>query len=387
VLGKIAGVPFCSEAQIDAAKRQTGAESAVSPACPAASRIGGTYTGYGLGSTLAYAPGGLYLAGPYHGSPLSVVAIDSAKVGPFDLGTIVIRSAIRVDHRTAQVSIDSAGSDPIPHIIDGFALRLRDIRIYIDRPNFMVNPTSCNRMAVVSTLTGAGARFGDPSDDVSAKSSSPFQVTNCAALGFRPRLSLELRGGHTRGAFPALHAVVRPRLGDSNIGGATVTLPPKLFLAQEHLDTVCTPKQFAAHACPSGSIYGHATATTPLLEEPLSGPVYLRTNGSERALPDLVAALSGRGVEVELLGKIDSHHGGLRARFDVVPDAPVTKFTMNLRGGKKGIIANATNTCTNPQVATARFIGQDNATEYLRVPVTATCKAKGSGKKAKGGKR
>ena len=144
LLGKIAGVPFCPEAEIEAAKLQTGAESATNPACPAASLIGHTYTGYGVGSTLSYAPGTLYLAGPYHGSPISVVAIDSAKVGPFDLGTVVIRSAIRIDRESAQVSIDSAGSDPIPHILDGFPLRLRDIRIYIDRPNFMLNPTSCD---------------------------------------------------------------------------------------------------------------------------------------------------------------------------------------------------------------------------------------------------
>jgi hypothetical protein len=389
MLGKIAGIPFCSDAQIEAAKHQTGAESALTPACPEASRIGRTYTGYGLGTTLAYAPGGLYLAGPYHGSPLSVVAIDSAKVGPFDLGTVVIRSAIRVNRQTAQVAIDSAGSDPIPHILDGFPLRLRDIRIYIDRPSFMVSPTSCDRFAVASTLTGSGLRFGDPADDSSFTSSSPFQVTNCSALGFAPRISLLLKGGHRRGDFPALQATVRPRVGDSNIGRATVTLPPKLFLAQEHLDTVCTPKQFNAHNCPSGSVYGHATAVTPLLEEPLSGPVYLRSNGSERVLPDLVAALSGRGVEIELLGKIDSHHGGLRARFDTIPDAPVTKFTMNLRGGKKGIIANATDTCANPQVATTRFVGQDNATRNLSVPVEATCKGKkGKGKKkpAKNGK-
>ena len=121
-------------------KHQSGADSATNPACPAASLIGHTYTGYGVGSTLSYAPGTLYLAGPYHGSPLSVVAIDSAKVGPFDLGTVVIRSAIRIDRQTAQVAIDSAGSDPIPHILDGFPLRLRDIRIYIDRPELHGQP-------------------------------------------------------------------------------------------------------------------------------------------------------------------------------------------------------------------------------------------------------
>jgi hypothetical protein len=382
LLGKISGVPFCPEAQIAAAKLQSGAESAVAPACPAASLIGHTDTGYGVGSSLSYAPGTLYLAGPYHGSPLSVVAIDSAKVGPFDLGTVVIRSAIRVNPQSAQVAIDSAGSDPIPHILEGFPLRLRDIRIDIDRPDFMVNPTSCDPFTLTSILTGSGARFSDPSDDPSASSSSPFQVSNCSALSFTPKLALTLIGGHRRAEYPALKAVLTPRPGDANIGAATVTLSPRLFLAQEHLDTVCGLKLFAAHACPSGSIYGTATAITPLLETPLSGPVYLRSNGSARTLPDLVAALSGRGIEVEALGKIDSFKGGLRARFDLLPDAPLTKFTMSLRGGDHGIIANATNTCQHPQVASVKFVAQDNAVHKLQVPLRVKC-----GKKSTKGKR
>jgi hypothetical protein len=389
LLGKIAGVPFCPEALIEAAKRQSGAESATAPACPAASLIGHTETGYGVGQTLSYAPGTLYLAGPYHGSPLSVVAIDSAKVGPFDLGTVVIRSAVRVNRQSAQVAIDSAGSDPIPHILAGFPLRLRDIRIYIDKPNFMVNPTNCDPFSVASALTGSGAAFGNPADDVTAAAPSPFQVTNCSGLSFSPKLGLALKGGHRRGDYPALKATLTANPGEANIGAATVTLAPKLFLAQEHLETVCTPRQFAAHACPAGSVYGSATAITPLMDEPLSGPVYLRSNGNERPLPDLVAAISGRGIEIELLGKIDSFKGGLRAKFDVLPDAPVSKFTMSLLGGDHGLVVNATNTCSNPQVSTAKFSGQNNAAKKLLVPMQVKCpkpKAKKGGSGSKGTK-
>jgi len=389
LLGKIAGVPYCPEALIEAAKRQSGAESATAPACPAASLIGRTETGYGVGQTLSYAPGTLYLAGPYHGSPLSVVAIDSAKVGPFDLGTVVIRSAIRVERQSAQVAIDSAGSDPIPHILQGFPLRLRDIRIYIDRPNFMVNPTNCDPFSIASTLTGSGAVFDNPADDQAATATSPFQVSNCSGLSFSPRFTMSLTGGHRRGDYPALKAVLTPREGDANIGAATVTLAPKLFLAQEHLETVCTPRQFAAKACPPGSVYGQATAITPLMSEPLSGPVYLRSNGNERPLPDLVAAISARGIEIELLGKIDSFKGGLRAKFDLVPDAPVSKFTMSLRGADHGLVVNATNICQNPQTSTAKFTGQNNANRKLLVPMKVKCKKakKGKGAKAKRSKK
>jgi hypothetical protein len=247
----------------------------------------------------------------------------------------------------------------------------------------MVNPTDCDPFALTSTLTGSGVRFGDPGDDPSATSATPFQVSNCSALGFTPRFALALKGSHRHAGYPALRATVTPREGEANIAAATVTLPPKLFLAQEHLESVCTQPQFAAHACPKDSLYGHASAITPLLDEPLTGPVYLRANGAKRDLPDLVAAIAGRGIEIDVLGKIDSYKGGLRARFDNLPDAPLTKFTMALRGGDHSLIVNATDLCRHPQVATAKFGAQDNAVRKLRVPLGVRCKKKGRGGGAK----
>jgi hypothetical protein len=374
--GKIAGIPYCPDAAIGAAKLKTGREEERHPSCPAASEIGHTISGYGASAVLAYAPGKLYLAGPYHGSTFSVVAIDSATVGPFDLGVVIVRSAIRVDRRTAQVSIDSSGSDPIPHILNGVPIHLRDVRVYIDRPETTLNPTSCNPFAVVSTLTGSGLRFSDSSDDGTATVANHYQVSNCSALGFTPQLSFRLQGGTKRGNFPSLHANLRPRTGDANIASATVTLPPSEFLEQGHIDTVCTRPQFDAERCPRGSVYGRATAVTPLLAAPLRGPVYLRS--SDNKLPDLVVALRGSGIAIDLIGRIDSHRGGLRASFDVVPDAPVTKFALTMRGGRRGILVNAEDVCARPQRALARFIAQDNAGWISRPPLRANC---GKGKR------
>jgi hypothetical protein len=363
LLGKLAGVPFCPEAALAAAAASGGLAEAERPACPAGSKIGHTTAGYGMGAVLAYAPGGLYLAGPYHGSPLSVVAVDSATVGPFDLGTIIVRSAIRVDPRTGQVSIDSAGSDPIPHIIKGIPLHLRDIRVYIDRPGFMVNPTSCERFALTSTLNGAGAVFSNAADDTAAAVAHPFQVSFCSSLKFAPRMRLRLKGGTERADYPALKATVAPRPGNANIGRVSVVLPPSEFLAQEHIETICGRGQSAAGRCPKESIYGTARARTPLLDEPLEGPVYLRA--SDGKLPDLVAALSGRGVRIDVVGRIDSRKGGMRATFDVLPDAPVSKFVMNLRGGARGLLVNSDDVCTAPP-ATVRMVGQNNRGVVLR---------------------
>jgi hypothetical protein len=387
LLGKIAGVPFCPEADIEAAKRETGVGEEEHPSCPAASQIGHTYSGFGVGPVLAYAPGGLYLAGPYHGSPLSIVAIDSATVGPFDLGTIIVRSAVRVDPRSAQVSIDSQGSDPIPHIRDGIPLHLRDVRVYISKPNFTLNPTSCDPFTVTSTLTGSAAPFTDPVG-ITATAPVRFQVSNCSSLEFKPKFSMRLRGGTGRGDYPSLRATVTPRPGDANIGAAAVTLPKTLFLAQEHIRSVCTRPQLEAEACPPGSVYGHATAITPLLEEPMRGNVYLRS--STNLLPDLVTVLHGRGVRILLEGRIDSHHGGLRGSFEGLPDAPVSKFTMVLNGGKRGVLVNERNLCAAPQIATARFLGQDNTGEALKPQLEAKCPGhtkKGRSHHHRGGKR
>jgi hypothetical protein len=372
LLGKVSGVPYCPEAAIAAAKSQSGTESAAHPSCPAASEIGHTLAGYGVGGVLAYAPGKLYLAGPYHGSSLSVVAIDSALVGPFDLGTVVVRSAIRIDRHTAQASIDSAGSDPIPHILAGIPLHVRDIRVYVDRPGFTLNPTSCDPLATVSRLTGAGADPFSAADDSAATSSDRYQALNCSALGFRPKLAIRLKGGTKRARYPSLRATYTPRPGDANLGDAAVALPHSIFLAQEHLRSICTRAQFAADRCPADSIYGHVRAITPLLAEPLEGPVYVRS--SSNPVPDLVIALRGRDVAVDVVGRIDSSRGGLRATFEGLPDAPLTKFTMTLPGGRRGLLVNAEDLCGGAQRANARFVAQSNKTEALHPRLGVKCR-------------
>jgi hypothetical protein len=393
--GKIAGIPYCPEADIARAKQNSGFAEEANPSCPASSEIGHTIAGYGLGPVLTYAPGKLYLAGPFHGSTFSIVAIDSATVGPFDLGTVIVRSAIKVDPQTAQVSIDSQGSDPIPHIIDGIPIHLRDIRVYISKRDLTLNPTSCAPSAVASTLKGSGAVFSDPGDDQSATATAPFQAFNCGALQFRPKISLRLLGGTKHSDYPALRVEVKPRTGDSNIAKAQVALPPSEFLAQNHIENVCTRPQYAREACPSDSVIGHARAFTPLLDKPLEGDVYLRSSSS--VLPDMAVALRERdkGISVDLIGKIDSFHGGLRGTFNTVPDAPVSKFVMKLRGGKHGPIQNSEDACAATGQNTIRFSAHNSLGLKGHLPLVAPCGKhkgkkhhhKGKAKKSKGGKK
>ncbi len=375
VVGKLAGVGKCSNAQIAAAKAKTGRAEQASPSCPAGSRIGRTLAGAGVGSALTYVPGSLYLAGPYKGAPLSVVSITPALAGPFDAGTVVVRVALKLNQVTAQVEVDGSASDPIPHILKGIPLKLRDLRVYTDRPNFTLNPTSCDPSQVKATLFGSFLDLFSPADDVAVKLATRYQAANCQTLGFKPRLRMKLRGGTKRGDHPALRAVLRARSGDANIGAATVTLPRSAFLEQAHIRTICTRVQYAADKCPPGAVYGWARAFTPLLDDPLEGPVYLRSSSNE--LPDLVVALKGI-VEIDLSSRIDSKNGGIRNTFVSIPDAPVSKFVLSLQGGKKGLIVNSRNLCAGkPSRVKARFVGQNGNLRNLRPVLRARCGGQG----------
>jgi hypothetical protein len=335
LVAKLAGVPYCPEQDIAKAISREMPNGGIlersDPSCPLASEVGTVDVAAGAGITPLHTQGRAYLAGPYEGAPLSLVVITPAVAGPFDLGAVVVRTALRLDPETAKVT---AVSDPLPKILDGIPLDIRQIAIELTRSDFTLNPTSCDPMPITGYLTTTqGALF---------PLSSPFQVGGCEALAFKPKLALRLKGGTKRGKDPALSAVLTMPPGGANIAGASVTLPHSEFLDQSHIGTVCTRVQFAQDACPAASVYGEASATTPLLSQPLSGPVYLRS--SSHKLPDLVIALNGQ-VDVVLDGRVDSVKGGIRTTFEAVPDAPVTKFTLQMRGGKKGLLINSANLC------------------------------------------
>jgi hypothetical protein len=370
---KLAGIPYCPEAAIAQAVARSGprqgALEAASPSCPAASRVGTTTAGAGAGPTPFYASGKVYLAGPYKGAPISFVAVVPALAGPFDLGTIVNRIAVHIDPETAQVS---AQSDPLPRILFGIGLDVRDVRVDIDRAGFTLAGTSCDPDTVVARVTGVSG--------VTSTANDRFQLGGCGALRFGPTVSLKLSGGTKRSAHPSLRAVVTYPPGSryANTASASVGLPHSEFLDQAHIRTICTRVQFAAKACPKGSVYGKAKAFTPLLDKPLEGPIYLRS--SSNPLPDLVLALHGQ-IDVAAAARIDSHNGGIRTSFKAVPDAPLTKVIVEMQGGKKGLLVNSRNICRHTNRATARFTAHNGKSSEGRPVLRDGC---GKGGKRKG---
>jgi hypothetical protein len=342
LLAKLAGVPLCPEDQTR------------SGACPEASQIGIVKAAVGAGSLPLWvpqpgkAPTSLFLAGPYRGAPYSVVALVPAQAGPFDLGNVVVRSAIEIDPHSAQVTIHS---DPMPQILQGVPIDYRHVIAEVDRSSFTVNPTSCaDKEVKASFLSNGGA---------TASASDRFKAAGCAGLGFSPKLRLRLKGGTRRAAYPSLRAVLTAKAGQANIRRVSVALPRSEFLEQAHIRTICTRVQFAADECPEASIYGRARAFTPLLDRPLEGPVYLRS--SSHKLPDLVVDLKGQ-IRITFSGRIDSVNGGMRTTFSQLPDAPLSKFVLQMKGGKKGLLVNSRNLCAGENHAAVKMDGQNGRT-------------------------
>jgi len=364
-LGSLRGVDKCPDSAVPLAKAKTGRRELASPSCPANSLIGHTLAGAGVGGALTYVKGQTYLAGPYKGDPLSVIAITPAVAGPFDAGTVVVRLALTLNPKTAEVEVDGAASDPIPHILKGIVLKVRDLRVYVDRPNFTLNPTSCDESSARATLFGSYLDVFNPNDDIPVGLSTRYQAANCLNLGFKPKLSLKLKGGTKRGEHPGLTATYTPRKGDANVKGLIVRLPRSAFLDQAHIRTICTRVQFAQDACPKGAQYGYIKAFSPLIDDPLQGPVYLRS--SNHKLPDLVFDLHGL-VDVEVATRIDSAHGGIRATVEDAPDAPLSKVVLQMQGAKKGLIVNSRNLCGAVSKASVELAGH-NGKEFSAKPV------------------
>jgi hypothetical protein len=420
--GNLSGIPFCSDAAIEASKAKTGAQENTQPSCPVASQIGHTLVGAGVGGTLAWAPGKLYLAGPYHGASLSVVSITSATVGPFDLGTVVIRFALRVNPVTAQVEIDSAGSDPIPHIIDGIVVNVREIHAYVDREKFILNPTNCNPMSITNTITGTGVNIADTTDDVPVTLNSPFQAADCANLNFKPNFTVSTSGKTSKANGASLNVKLAypsaPQGTQANIHQVKVELPKQLPSRLTTLQKACTAAQFHTNpaGCPAASVIGHARAITPILPVPLEGPAYFVSNGGE-AFPNLIMVLQGYGITIDLVGSTFISKAGITSStFKTVPDQPVSSFeltlpqgpysalaangnlcsltktvtvkqkiTLKTKGHKKTVTRNVKQTRPASLVLPTEFVGQNGAVTHQATiaNVTGCAKAKPAKKKAK----
>jgi hypothetical protein len=341
--GKIASADECTDAQ-------TSTDS-----CPAGSKIGDVTVGAGAGSSPFYITNGrAYLTGPYKGAPFGVAIVVPAVAGPFDLGTVTVRSALFVDKHDATVRIVS---DPFPTILQGIPLDVRDVRVNVNKPDFFLNPTSCAEKTITGTLTSTEGARADVSDR--------FQAADCASLRFRPRMTLRVGGrGHTRrGRVSALSTTLRmPQRNQANLRFVRVTLPKTINARLNTINDACTREEFESDISKcSHAVAGSAVAVTPLLRDPLRGTVYFVKNG--HPIPDLFVALRGQ-VDFDLIGRISIPGGKrLRTTFATAPDVPIRSFTLRLLGGRStasiGAAANLCSRQSRREKAQVDYIGQN----------------------------
>jgi uncharacterized repeat protein (TIGR01451 family) len=355
----LTGVPFCPEADIALARTKSGAQEEAEPSCPAASQIGHTLVGAGVGSVLAWTPGRLYMAGPFEGAPFSIVAITSAKVGPFDLGTVVVHLPLQINPETAAVSVGSGAADQIPHIIKGIVVHVRDIRVYVERPDFTLNPTNCAPMTLSATVVGSGASFTNSADDVPVAVNEPFEAADCQSLAFKPSFTAATSGTTSKAHGASLKVKLTyptaPQGSQANIRSVKVDLPIQLPSRLSTLQKACRDTTFDVNpaSCPGESVVGEARAVTPILPVPLIGPAYFVSHGGAK-FPELVVVLQGYGVTIELHGETLIKNGVTSSTFRLIPDQPVTSFELTLPEGPYSALAAYGSLCSPTRTVLVR---------------------------------
>jgi hypothetical protein len=334
LLGRIAGVPLCEEAQANAGT------------CGPESQIGTTSVLAGPGEHPLYVPGGrVYLTTGYKGGPFGLSIVVPAVAGPFNLGNVMVRAAIHIDPSTAQVT---AVSDPLPQSKDGVPFRLRTVNVEVNRASgFTFNPTNCAQQQITAAITGA--------QGATANVASPFAVTGCAGLPFKPVFTASTQGKTSKANGASLVVKVAQKPGEANIHRVNLQLPLILPARLTTLQKACTEAQFNTDpaGCPSASVIGTATAITPVLNVPLSGPAYLVSHGGA-AFPDVEFVLQGQGVTIVLDGKTDIKKGITYSRFETVPDAPISTFETNLPQGPHSALAANGDLCAQTRTTTVR---------------------------------
>jgi hypothetical protein len=370
LLGTLSTVKLCGEPQADAGT------------CGPESLIGTTTVSVGLGGDPYAVTGGqVFITGPYAGAAYGLSIVVPAKAGPYNFGIVVVRARVEVDPTTAALTIttDSTGPYKIPTILQGIPLEIKHVNVNIDRPGFIFNPTNCSPLAITGALSST--------EGATAALSVPLQVTNCAVLAFKPKLTASTSGKPSRAAGASLKVKLGYPAGpyDANIARVKVDLPKQLPSRLTTLQKACTAAQFAANpaGCPAASIIGHATATTPVLPVPLEGPAYFVSHGGE-AFPSLIIVLQGYGATVDLVGSTYISHAGITSStFKTIPDVPVGTFELTLPQGKFSALAANGNLCKSKLAMPTEFLGQNGAVIHTSTPISATNCPKAKKAKAK----
>ncbi len=362
--GVLTGVEMCPEPQANEGL------------CGENSKVGEATISVGVGNQPFTVTGGkFYLTGPYNGhgsctvgeagcAPFGLTFEVPAKAGPFDLANtknnhppcdcVVVRGKIELNPQTAAITITSnppGSPDSIPTSIEGIPLEIQHVNATTTRGNFQFNPTNCEKMSLTGTV--------QLNEGGSSTITTPFQVTNCAALKFEPKFSVSTSAKTSRTSGASLSAKLTypnvPQGTDADIAKVKVELPAQLPSRLTTLQKACTAAQFEANpaGCPAASKIGYAVAHTPLIPVPLQGPAIFVSHGGE-AFPSLTLVLQGYGITIDLVGTTDIKNGVTSTTFKTVPDQPFSSFELTLPEGPYSALTTTGNLCSLTKTVTVK---------------------------------
>lgn len=361
LLGLVSSVKPCEEAQANAGT------------CGSESLIGHAIVSVGVGGSPYSVTGGeVFLTGPYEGAPYGLSIVNLAKAGPFDLGKVIVRAKIEVDPLTSvlTVSTNSAGPYSIPHILDGIPLQIQHVNVSIDRAGFIFNPTDCEKLTV-----GGGL---ESDQGTTTALSVPFQVTNCAALGFKPRLTARTsaKSSRARGTSLAIKLTYpKGAIGkEAWFKSAKFDFPKQLSARLKTLQQACPVATFNANPadCAPGSRVGTALVRTPVLPLALRGVVYFVSYAGLQ-FPEAVILLEGDNVTVDLHAEtFISKQNVTSAILRAIPGVPFESVEVILPAGPFSEFAAVANLCAAAPRMDAALTAQDGQAIHSATALTVT---------------
>lgn len=350
LVGKVPSVPRCN------------AVNAAAGTCKPEAAIGTATVQVGSGATPYVLSGTVYFTVGYEGAPYGLsIVVPAEKVGPYNYGKIITRAKIEVNPSTAQVTVNSK----LPTIVGGAPIRLRHLSVNVNHANYLINPTNCAALATSTTLTSTL--------NTSATVSTPFQVTGCQSLGFKPKFAASSSAKTSRKNGASLVTTLTMPAGQANVKSVSVTLPKKLPSRLSTLKLACLAATFAANpaSCPPGSVVGEAQAVTPVLPGTMKGAAYFVSHGGA-GFPDLDVVLKGSGVTVILVGNTHIKGGITHTKFLTLPDVPVKSFKLTLPVGPHSALGANGSLCTKTLKMPTTIVGQNgkSITQSTKIKVT-----------------
>jgi hypothetical protein len=311
--------------------------------CSEESKVGTATVSAGAGSEPLSLPGKVYMTNAYKGAPLGLAIVVPAVAGPYNLGTVVVRAAVGLNTVNGQLTI---ATDALPTIVGGIPLRLKNVKVEINKAGFLVNPTTCAATAITGSVTSTSAQ--------SQPFSSAVQIEGCGSLPFAPTLSVT---PSTTRADSALGLTVGVHLppGSADLHSAVVTLPAGVSINPAVASGLeaCTDSQLGVGtnnpvACPAASAIGSVEISSPLLPTPLTGSIYIGTplsqspeSGEEYRL-FLAAENATYGISVRMIGGLSANSttGQLTTTFANTPPIPFTEMRLVFSGGAHAALAS-----------------------------------------------